>query len=425
MEVRDSSPTQAAVSRLERAAGLSRELVEKAAGIRFGIAFGRGRASLAVPLTVDAAIIWSFLDSLGETVFTGTGTNLESLTAAAASAFLDSFPSRRVIILLSDGEAHAGSLARVAERVRRDDIRIVAVGLGTAEGGPVPGTYTQEEPPISRLHREALEEAAAHSGGIYLDGNAPDAGDKLWAYLESLVRESGTTGRRSENRPRWRLFLVAALVSLGLSKLCLRRTRKRSLSLSAVILLLLNGCSPASGKLLVVEGNFYHAQGRYDEAIQSYAKALDYPEVRPYAEYGLGTVYTSLEEMPAALVRYDAAAQALEDLPPEGREELCFRISYTRGVVQFWEGDFEGAAKAFREALEIDHSRIEAKRNLELALLSLSRERNQGAPGDGEGEGKEEDGRLSALFQYLNQKEQNQWKSREWGEEPPSLGPDY
>jgi hypothetical protein len=90
-------------------------------------------------------------------------------------------------------------------------------------------------------------------------------------------------------------------------------------------------------------------------------------------------------------------------------------------VVLFWEGDFEGAAAAFREALEADGSRPEAKRNLELSLLSWSRERERKNLGEGEGEGRD---RLDALFRYLDLKEQNRWKSREWGESP-SLGPDY
>jgi Ca-activated chloride channel family protein len=206
----------------------------------------------------------------------------------------------------------------------------------------------------------------------------------------------------------------------------MRRTRKRPVLAALLLTVIVCSCSPVSGKLLVVEGNFYHSQGRYDEAIQAYSKALEYPEILPYAEYALGTVYTTLEEMSPALSRYDDASQSIEDLPLEGREELAYRISYNRGVVLFWEGNFEEAAESFKEALKIDGSRIDAKRNLELALLSLSQQQSSQAPLSGEGgEEEAEDSRLSALFQYLSEKEQNQWKSREWEEEKPSAGPDY
>jgi Ca-activated chloride channel family protein len=442
MEVRDLG----GASRLERAVASGGELTEESSGFRLGTALGRGRGVLALPLTEDRAAVVSFLEGLDGAAYTGTGTNLESLLTAAASAFLDDFPSRRVIVLLSDGEALSGSLVTAAARIRAAGISVVAVGLGAVEGGPVPGGDGGEGEILSFLRREALEETAGRTGGIYLDGADPQAGFKLRGYLESLAAERETGGLRRENRPRWRLFLVAALAFLGLSKLCMRRgvrstDRARAapgkagpgegrgrraapgalLVLLGPLILLYQSCSPVSGKLLVVEGNFYHSQGRYDEAIRAYVRALEYPEALPYAEYGLGIVYTALEELPAALGRFDAALAAWRDQGAQGREELGYRIHYNRGVALFWKGDFEGAAGAFREALTIDGSRIEAKRNLELSLLSLSREKNR----EREGGGEEQDERLVVLFQYLNLKEQQQWKSREWEEEPPSLGPDY
>jgi Ca-activated chloride channel family protein len=439
MEVRDLGQ-----SRLERALVIGQELARETAGFRLGAAFGRGRGVLALPLTEDRAAMQSFLGSLQDTVYSGVGTNLESLVDAAASAFLDDSPGRRVIVLISDGEALSGALAAAAERAHQANISIAAVGVGTVEGGPV-ASPPGEPGVLSSLRREALEDAAGRTGGIYLDGGDPQAAGRLRAYLDSLVLERATGGWRQENRPRWRLFLVIALAALAVSKLCLRRSVPRpdrkappksgagggalwgraplSLGLLPLLLgpLLFGSCSPVSGKLLVVEGNFYHSQGRHNEAIRAYTKALEYPEALPYGEYGLGTVYTALEELPAALDRFDAALAALRDQNLQGREELAYRIHYNRGVVLFRNEDFQAAAGAFREALEIDGSRIEAKRNLELALFSLSRKKNREAQGSGEGN----DERLVTLFQYLNLKEQNQWKSREWGAEPPLTGPDY
>jgi Ca-activated chloride channel family protein len=203
-------------------------------------------------------------------------------------------------------------------------------------------------------------------------------------------------------------------------------SRRLVLVLLFPLIPLYQSCSPVPGKLLVMEGNFYQSRGRYDEAIEAYTRALEYPEALPYADYGLGTVYASLEEMSAAMGRYDAAVEAHGALPAGEGGELGYRVHYNRGVILFWEGDFEAAAGAFRKALEIDGSRIEAKRNLEISLLSLSREQERSggeAPDSGNEEGT--DPRLDTLFRYLDRKEQNQWKSREWTEEPSSLGPDY
>jgi Ca-activated chloride channel family protein len=408
MEIRDSGD----MSRLERAAALALELAEGTAGFRMAAALGRGRGILALPLTEDRAVMISFLKS--PAMGGGAGTNLESLVDAASGAFLDDFPSRRIIVLFSDGESLSGSLEGAAKRAAARGIVITAVGIGSESGTPVPW---EEGTPVSRLRRAPLEEAALNTGGLYVDGNGARAGQYLRSYLESLVLEREGAGRRRENRPRWRLFLLIALLSLGISRLCLRKNRNIGALLLFPLALGCQSCAPVSGRLLVVEGNFYHAQGRYDEAISAYLRALEFPEVLPYAEYGLGTVYGALEEMPAALARYEAAALALERFPAEGRRELSYRISYNRGLALFWEADYEGAAAAFREALELEGGRLEAKRNLELALLSLAREGEKTGLGEGED-------RLDALFRYLDLKEQNQWKSREW-EDAPAPGPDY
>ncbi|GHU19094.1 hypothetical protein FACS1894163_11690 [Spirochaetia bacterium] len=198
-------------------------------------------------------------------------------------------------------------------------------------------------------------------------------------------------------------------------------------------LFLLGGCSRLPGRFLIMEGNFYHSQGMYTEAVAAYLRALDRggaagnDPIRPFAEYGLGSAYISLDEGDAALEHFEASAEALKALPPETGQELSYRISYNTGIVRFEKGDYEASAAAFKQALEIDGSRIEAKRNLELSLLSLSQEASSAgvSPGGQENEGIKRPERSSALFDYLHRKEQNQWKSREWIEEEPASGPDY
>ncbi|MDR0723344.1 MAG: tetratricopeptide repeat protein [Treponema sp.] len=179
------------------------------------------------------------------------------------------------------------------------------------------------------------------------------------------------------------------------------------------------------GMLLIMEGNFFNSRNQYPKAIAAYLQALRYTEARPYGELGLGVVYGSLDEGAAALERFSAAAEALQDLPKEAAPELVYRIHYNRGVVCFKEEDYAGAAAAFRQALETDNSRIEAKRNLELSLLALAQGRRATAVSPQKETGTESEAGASALFEYLYKKEQNQWKSREWIEAVPPTGPDY
>jgi Ca-activated chloride channel family protein len=190
-----------------------------------------------------------------------------------------------------------------------------------------------------------------------------------------------------------------------------------------ILILLVGSCSQVPGKLKIIEGSFYQSRGMYTEAIAAYLDALEYDEAAPYAEFGLGVIYLAMDEGEAALGRFAAAETALKTLGGEGHTELIYRIHYNSGFIRFTQGDFPAAAGEFTRALETDGSRIDAKRNLELSLLSLDREENAasaaapiGKAGDGSGE---------VLFDYIRQKEQDRWKSREWAEDTVVSGPDY
>jgi Ca-activated chloride channel family protein len=149
-------------------------------------------------------------------------------------------------------------------------------------------------------------------------------------------------------------------------------------------------------------------------------KALEYEDAAPYAMYGLGMVYYAMGEDNAALSRFTESETMIETFPAASNRELHYRIHYNTGVVLFSGGDFFGAANSFREALRADHGKIEAKRNLELAIRLLAREKPSGAGIDNkESESKD------ALFEYIRQNELNRWISREWPEEENTTGPDY
>ncbi|MDR1278015.1 MAG: VWA domain-containing protein [Treponema sp.] len=424
MEIRDvpafrSGIRGAEISRLERGLQIAGEAIAAVPGSRFAAAIGKGRGLLAVPLTGDTEAILAFLAGLESFSLTGRGTNLEALIDAAASAFETPFPTRRLMVLISDGEALSGSLAAALDRRREDDSILISLGIGSNAGSPVPPAAGSGDSPslLSSRQEETLRYAAERTGGIYIDGNDHNAGGLLGDYLKLLTPETKSQGHRREPKPQRHLFVIAAILAFGASKLCMMEGRKKILS--GVLLLFLCSCTPVRGKLLILEGNFFHLQGLYTSAVSSYLRALDYQEALPYAEYGLGTVYFSQDEGRAALERYAASEKYLETSPGG---ELRFRLFYNTGLILFGEENYEAAVKAFRTALEIDGSRIEAKRNLELSILALSRKKEAAGRKQGDGPPGEAE---AALFEYLRLKEQNQWKSREWIEEESPLGPDY
>jgi len=340
------------------------------------------------------------------------------------------------------------------------------VGLGSDEGGPIPLTEPSAqqrriretagefllgangEPIISSRQESLLRSGAEKTGGIYVDGSRNDASNILAEYMKSLSAESRLSGYRRESNPRWRIFVIAAMICLALMRI-MGFTRRKSRQdetgeqqklsagnnvksrwiLSGLICLVFFGsCAKTQGKLLIMEANFFNARGFYTQAIASYLKALSYEDAAPYAEYGLGSTYFAMEENAAALERYKTAETGLLELRREGHGELRYRLHYNAGIIYFEQGDYEEAADAFRDALKVDGSRIEAKRNLELSLISF--ERNS-SPQAASARTRTENAQAgtssgsSVIFEYLKEKEQEQWKSREWEAESDHSGPDY
>jgi len=474
-----ADPRGAEISRLERGALIAADLSAALGDVRLGAVIGKGRGILAVPLTYDSETIFNFINTLNTGMISGSGTNLESIINTSFSSFQDAIPSRRAIILFSDGEAHTGAFQAAVENARKAGISLSAVGLGSDEGGFVPAdaggrgididvsgidvlsgvnaggnasAYLLDENGrliISARQSEALRSGAERTGGIYVNGSRNDAAAALTEYISSLSAESRLSGHRREANPRWRIFILGAIACFYGTKLMDIGHRKKSRSstgrgnedggkgrktpnhLLSIMLFLIVGlfgsCTQIQGKLYIMEGNFFNSRGFYSEAISSYLKALDYDEAVPYAEYGLGAAYFALEEGSVALDRYLDAEAGLADTG-EDHQELRYRIQYNIGIIYFDMGEFDEAANAFKEALKIDSSRIDAKRNLELSLMTINRTNSPQASTAGEGSesgGGNPGAGNSVIFEYLRQKEQEQWRSREWTGETEQAEKDY
>jgi len=412
-------------SRLERGLTIAKESVTSVSGARFAAAIGRGRGYLSVPLTYDSEAALVFLDSIDASSMTGRSTNLESLIEAAADAFQSTSPARKVIILISDGETHSGVVRNAVNRCVRENIVLISVAAGSDEG-----QFILERPDdpesilvISRRDSFLMRGAAERTGGIYIDANRDDAPFLLSSHLLSLSQETGSTSRSKEPKQRRSLFVILSLIAYGISKFVTRQPKKsamRKVPLAGIAAILLFFTSCTEGKLLLLEANYLNSRGRYDDALVQYMRALEHADSAPYAEYGLGLTFYLLDENSAALNRYVDSRKLLEKFSENEHRELRFRNHYNTGVILFEEGEYRLAADAFKEALKEDHKKLDAKRNLELSLMSIDMDAKTESRPREQGELKE------VLFEYLKQEEQQKWKSREWA--PPEdigTGADY
>jgi hypothetical protein len=88
-------------------------------------------------------------------------------------------PNARVFILLSDGEAWSGEVARAVDRARQARVPIFVIGVGTLAGNWLPEVHvpaTEEPAPhaISRLNRASLQRIAESASGQYFELDRED-----------------------------------------------------------------------------------------------------------------------------------------------------------------------------------------------------------------------------------------------------------
>ncbi len=230
---RSMNAQDVAPSRLGRAADLAAEVVDAVPGIRFAAALGKGTGVLAIPLTEDPESIAALLEGVSSSSLSSQGTDLERLLDAASAAFQGDIPTRRRIVLFSDGETLSGSFSDAVERLRSAGIAVVAVALGTEEGAPIPAGESgwvlrgDGSKVVSSLHQEALRGAADRTGGLYVDGSRSDAAALVAAHLLALSSAGAMDGYRRESASRRHLFLLAALLLLAVSKAAERGAGRR------------------------------------------------------------------------------------------------------------------------------------------------------------------------------------------------------
>ena len=129
-------------------------------------------------------------------------------------------PNAKVFVLVSDGQAWSGEVARAMKLARDQGIPIFVVGVGTNSGGIIPDpkraaarTQGEAKPAAiySRLDRDSLEAIATAGGGQYLELGRESDRDIANRIISTAKRSAGSRGVESTSRDLyWQCLLAAA-----------------------------------------------------------------------------------------------------------------------------------------------------------------------------------------------------------------------
>ncbi|MCQ2365044.1 MAG: VWA domain-containing protein [Akkermansia sp.] len=252
METQDVKP-----SRLEEARAAAYELIEALPEDKIGLIVFSGEADLVVPLTYDHTALLDALEQVDRSWAGTGGTNFNKVLRKAMQDFSRSAPEgTNALVLLSDGEDTTDGEASVAQEAKAKNLLVLAVGIGTEAGGPIPdpegdnGLWQDADGKhvISKLDADSLRAFAKETNGDFVVMNSQT---DLAAFARRAVRrinrheEEVSVNKVPNDRYAWPAG--AALLLLLASILCATdwRLPRRATLLTSAALLGLNAAQAA------------------------------------------------------------------------------------------------------------------------------------------------------------------------------------
>jgi hypothetical protein len=134
-------------------------------------------------------------------------------------------PNAKAFVLVTDGQAWSGEVARSLKLARTNDVPVWVVGVGTSVGAFIPeperkpNDTSPREPPIrSSLDRASLTMIANAGGGEYLELDREGDREISNRIIDAARRRAGSRGLEVANEELyWRfLFAAAGFMCVGL-----------------------------------------------------------------------------------------------------------------------------------------------------------------------------------------------------------------
>ncbi len=387
MTVTDLSPTRLAVAK--RAAW---ETVSASPGDRVGLAVFGGSAFLQLPLTSDQAAFRLFLDAASTDDLGDPGTDLPGALATAALVFEhEGERGHRALLVVSDGESGEGAMDDALAQLRKQEVPVFALGIGTAEGGPIPADSTELPDKfhrdhigriaISRMEEAELRRAAETTGGAFARWDNREEMKRLTEALGNL--EAGTLSSRKSperaDRFQWPLALAVAVLLAEMVLAGAWRRRRRAAGAAAIAGLMVSGCG--RGTFEAWRGQRSYADGDFAASSAAFEKALA-ADSTPRHAFSAGNALYRMRRYEDAAKRYRLAIAG----PPELRQRSAFNLG--NALLRAAENAPErpellaGSIQGYEAALRLVPADADAKWNLEIALRRLKDDRRSGgSPG--------------------------------------------
>jgi Ca-activated chloride channel family protein len=241
MRVSDVKP-----DRLTQAKVVIYELLEAMPNERIGMIGFAGNPYVYAPLTIDHSAVRETVEQVDENWAPVGGSNLSAAVRLATDTLKKTGQKNNALVILTDGEEvhdddHRGELDAMIAEAEQSGVYVIAIGVGTEDGGfvPTPGLLNSQmvdrtgRSVISRLQTDVLRKLAEDTKGRFtIAGSGLDIPAMVKSVVEGMdaFEMDGRERRISIEFYQWLMF--PAVLFLILSIVCGTRWK----SVHAVVL---------------------------------------------------------------------------------------------------------------------------------------------------------------------------------------------
>jgi Ca-activated chloride channel family protein len=212
-------------NRLEHAKQSINKLIDNLKDDRIGIIVFGGEAYVQLPITTDYSAAKLFLSQIDNGIVPVQGTAIGNAIDLAVNSFDKKSPTKKSIIIISDGENHEDDAVKAAEKALELGITTNTIGLGSPNGTPIPeyvggrnvGFKKDNEGNvvITKLNEQMLQEIALAGKGAYAkDNNSSSALSAIYKQLNSMDKVQFGSKSYTDFESRFQYFIAAAILLL-------------------------------------------------------------------------------------------------------------------------------------------------------------------------------------------------------------------
>ncbi|MFI5171281.1 MAG: VWA domain-containing protein [Chitinophagales bacterium] len=218
-------------NRLTQAKITASQLIQKLASNKIGLIVFAGESFVQMPLTSDSRAALMYLNSINTDMISAQGTaigkTIQNALAEFESGGEEGSKKGKAIIIITDGESHDENAVEMAKEAADNNIKIIALGVGTSTGAPIPlkrgsnveGFKKDREGNIilTKLNESILRQLATESEGIYFNvGEGKKVVEKIYDEIDALDKTKDDTYEYSAYANHFQVFLGLGLLLITL-----------------------------------------------------------------------------------------------------------------------------------------------------------------------------------------------------------------